>query len=384
MTSSSFNHGGTMFFTQAPPLMSTNISAPQGPSHIQPQTQYHQFHSNRAFENSNRQQFHPSPQFQSNHTSNFQYSPQFGSEQLSTPSITSPISFQSQTEDVHADLPPRFRRPKARDYENRFTQARPLSGDFDCLHNNQHVSSSSSSSTNANLRYNHDHRSQPRPQSFYGFSSKGSSVDNIARPSNNRHRYSRNSNNNGNTNLPLSAYMNTDDSTYQNESQNHFNNHWNNSQVRRRVSNPQRLTQAEKHKFPLSLYDPRQYGFTTSTQKRNENNQRFNGEGEKAKNSTDIDLIDEWWEDNDPDLARIEKNRKNQDLQQATNIATSANAVNDSGNSSLSTSIHLKESTLDDDENNFSTRDVTSPPSDLSTTDSKKKNISYLNKFKKI
>ncbi|CAF1553043.1 unnamed protein product, partial [Rotaria sordida] len=45
-------------------------------------------------------------------------------------------------------------------------------------------------------------------------------------------------------------------------------------------------------------------------------------------------------------------------------------SYDDNGNSSLSTSIHLKESTLDDEENNISTHDVISPPSDVSTTDS--------------
>ena len=119
-------------------------------------------------------------------------------------------------------------------------------------------------------------RSQLRPQSFHDF------------PSNHR-----------NQRFALSAYLNPDESSFH--------------QPRRRPMAQQRISSHDKHQFPLSLYDPRQYEIDTSTLTSNEN---------------------------------------------------------DSGNSSLSTSFHLKESTFDD---------FTSLPSDVSTSDSKKRKEKFKN-----
>ena len=154
--------------------------------------------------------------------------------------------------------------------------------------------------------------------------------------------------------------MNTDDSSYQNE-----NHHWGPSYQRRRTY------QQDKHQFPLSSYDPRQYGFNNNNnnnnhQRRNEFNNRTNANrhninNKQINNSNDIDLIEEWWEDDNTELIGTNQPTINIDSQITTTT------VDDSGNSSLSTSMHLKESTLDDEENNISIN----PPSDVSTTDSK-------------
>jgi hypothetical protein len=84
------------------------------------------------------------------------------------------------------------------------------------------------------------------------------------------------------------------------------------------------------------------------------NNSRTNNND--VNDSNDIDLIEEWWEDNNTELIETD---------QSTNAKTTI-IVNDSGNSSLSTSMNLKESASDE----FSTNDFINPPSDVSTTDS--------------
>jgi len=184
-----------------------------------------------------------------------------------------------------------------------------MSGDFERLHNS------------------HYSRFQFRPQSFYDFSRSSN---------NNNNRYQPNNNN---PSLPLSAYMNTDDS-------------FKGTTYSRRRSTQQRPYHQDKHQFPLSSYDPRQYGFNNNTQKRNDINNRSNTNRQSMNNNNnevDIDLIEEWWEDNNTDLIGID-----------TSIKTTT-TVDDSGNSSLSTSMNLKETTLDD---------FVNPPSDVSTTDS--------------
>ena len=322
-----FNGNGTVYFAQPSPQM------PPGPSSSQPsQTHFHQYHPTRTFENSNRHQFHHPAQ-------------------LSNPSaFTSHI--HQQQEDPSVDLPPRFRRLKQPDQENKYPQQRPMSGDFERLHN-------------SSSRFNNDHRFQSRPQSFYDFSSQQQSNNNFFRPpntNNNNTRYQRNTPNNS---LPLSAYMNTDDSSYQNENINNNNNHWGPSYQRRRTYHQ------DKHQFPLSSYDPRQYGFNNNYQRRNEfnnrtNSNRHNINNKQINNSNDIDLIEEWWEDDNTELIGTNQSTINIDSQTTTTATTTT--VDDSGNSSLSTSMHLKESTLDDEENNISIN----PPSEVSTTDSKK------------
>ena len=165
--------------------------------------------------------------------------------------------------------------------------------------------------------------------------------------------------------------MNTDDSSYQNENINN-NNYWGTSYQRRRPPQQQRTYHQDKHQFPLSSYDPRQYGFNNNYQRRNDFNNRSNSNRRNINNnnrindSNDIDLIEEWWEDDNTELIGTNQSTINIDSQITTTT------VDDSGNSSLSTSMHLKESTLDDEENNISTNDFISPPSDVSTTDSKK------------
>jgi hypothetical protein len=352
--SSPFNGNGTVYFAHPPPPI------PTGPPSSQPsQPHFHQFHPTRTFENSNRHQFH--------HPSHFQSSPVFQPSpppQLSTPPSSTSHVHQQQDESS-ADLPPRFRRSKNPDQENKYSQQRPMSGDFERLHN-------------SSLRLNNDNRFQSRPQSFYDFSSQQQSNNNFFRSSNNNNnnnRYQRNVNNNNNS-LPLSAYMNTDDSSYQNENTGN-NNYWGTSYQRRRPPQ-QRTFHQDKHQFPLSSYDPRQYGFNNNYQRRNDFNNRSNNNRRNINNtqingSHDIDLIEEWWEDDNTEL--IGTNQPNITIDsQITTTAT----VDDSGNSSLSTSMHLKESILDDEENNISTNDFISPPSDVSTTDSKQRFLSEL------
>lgn len=384
VNSSAFNSPGPVFFTQAPPLMSTNAPPSQGQPLLQPQPQYPTYHPSRGFENSNRSPFqHHSPFQTPTIFQNTAQMPQsITSVQYISPSTSSNgISAQTKVDDlsVDAQAPPRFRRLKGQDYENRYTNSRPMSGDFERLTNTQN--SSSSLSSNVNLRFNHDQRCQSRPQSFYGFSSKGSTFNNFSRPSNNYHRQQRVNTNNGNTSLPLSAYMTDEDPSYQSDAQNH--QHWNNNIHARRRTLNLRSAQQERHKFPLSCYDPRQYGFTNGNKKRNEVNQNSNGERKFLNESDDIDLIEEWCEDNDKELSCQDQTSVKNDSESiippsitTTTISTgtmttSAANANDSGHSSLSTSIHLRESALDDDDNNPSSRDIVSPPSDLSATDSK-------------
>lgn len=187
-----------------------------------------------------------------------------------------PFHFVPLVPRPHDDLPPRFRRLK--DHDAQAAHSRPISGDFE--------------------------RSQVRPQSFHDFSSN--------------HRSSRFAN----KSLPLSAYLNPDDASHQ---------------QRRRPTNPPRISQQEKHQFPLSLYDPRQYGFDHADEH-------------------DEPIEEEWWQETPSETETK---------------TTKTTNVDDSGNSSLSTSIHLKESNFDDEENNLSTNDFTSLPSDVSTSDSK-------------
>jgi hypothetical protein len=346
--SSPFNGNGTVYFAHPPPPP----SMPNGASSSQTiQPHFHQYHPTRTFENSNRHQFH--------HPSHFQSSPAF---QPLPPaqSSTSTSYVHQQQEDSSVDLPPRFRRLAKPDQENKYSRQRPISGDFDQLHN-------------SSSRFNNDNRFQSRPQSFYEFSSQQQSNNNFFRSSNNNNnnnnRYQRNNNNNNNS-LPLSAYMNTDDSLYQNENVNN-NNYWGTSYQRRRTTQSRTYHQ-DKHQFPLSSYDPRQYGFNNNYQRRNDFNNRTNSNRRNINNtrihdSNDIDLIEEWWEDDNTELIGTDQSTINTDSQIATTTT-----VDDSGNSSLSTSMHLKESTLEDEENNTSTNDFISPPSDISTTDSKK------------
>ena len=340
---SSFNANGTVYFTHAPPLMPGTAPNTQGPPNSLPsQTHFPPFHPGRTFENSNRHSFHQPAHFQP--SSSFQM----------------PHPLQVPSEDTPMDLPPRFRRGKPQEYENHFSQPRPMSGDFDRFRNGQYPSS------NYTSRPNNDHRAQTRPQSFYDFSSpspaNNNNNNNFLRSSNNA-RFQRNNSNN-NTSLPLSAYMNAEESSsYPNDNGNRHQQ-WGTSYARRRPVNQPRTYQQDKHQFPLSSYDPRQYGFATPNGKRTDPSQRAHPHG---KGPSDIDLIEEWWEDNNNN-----NNSEVMGTEQVTATVESqpATAVNDSGNSSLSTSINLKESTLDDEENNLSTNDFISPPSDVSTSDS--------------
>jgi hypothetical protein len=286
----SFNGNGTVYFAHPP------------------QTHFHQYHQTRTFENSNRQQFHLPP---------FQTSPIF------QPPLPQPLP--TSNENSSTDLPSRFRRVKNLDQENK---QRPISNDFERLHNS-HPS-----------RFNNDTRFQVRPQSFYDFSSNNNSFR-----SSNNNRYQRN--NNTNTSLPLSAYINTDDSLNE--------NHWGTTHQRRRGIQPRTYHQ-DKHQFPLSSYDPRQYGFSNNSPRQDDfNHHRFNTNRRPMNNNrhnNDIDLIEEWWEDNNTELIGTNP---------SINTDTKTTAVVDSGNSSLSTSMNFKETTLDD---------FVNPPSDVSTTDS--------------
>jgi hypothetical protein len=297
------------------------------------QTHFHQYHPTRTYENSNRHQFHLSPIFQP-----------------PTP-VSSTLHNQQQQEMSPTDFSPRFRHLKNPDYENNLSQQRPMSGDFERLHNSHH-----------------SRGVQLRPQSFYDFSSHQQSNNNnhFFRSSNNN-RYQRNNNNN--TSLPLSAYMNTDDSLNQNGNMSNNNNHWSTSHQRRRPVQQQQQQQPrtyhqDKHQFPLSSYDPRQFGFNNNYQRRNDFNNRSNANrrnvnsihnnNNRTNDPNDIDLIEEWWEDNNTELIGTNPSILNSDLKITTTIV-------DSGNSSLSTSMNLKETATDE---------FVNPPSDVSTTDS--------------
>ena len=295
------------------------------------QTHFHPYHPTRTFENSNRHQFHLSPIFQP-----------------PTP-ISSPLN--NQQESSPTDFVPRFRHLQTPDHENKLSQPRPMSGDFERLHNSHH-----------------SRGFQIRPQSFYDFSSQqhqqsNNNNNNHFFRSSNNNRYQRNNNNN--TSLPLSAYMNTDDSFNRNE--NNSNDQWTTSHQRRRpVQQQQRTYHQDKHQFPLSSYDPRQYGFNNNYQRRNDFNNRsnanrrptnnmHNNNNNRTNDSSDIDLIEEWWEDDNTELIGTNPSTLN------SNSTITAGTVNDSGNSSLSTSMNLKETSSDD---------FVNPPSDVSTTDS--------------
>ncbi|CAM4750007.1 unnamed protein product [Rotaria magnacalcarata] len=363
--SSSFNGNGPIYFAHPPSPMS---SGP--PSSQTSQSHFHQYFPTRTFENSNRHQFHHSSQFQ---PLSMCQPPVLPPTQLSTPSSSTSHAHQEQ-EDSSVDLPPRFHRLQQTDQENQYSKQRPMSGDFEHLHK------SSSQLSN-------DNRFQSRPRSFYDFSSQQQVNNNFFRSPNNNNHYQRNNNNNHNNNtntntnnnnsniLPLAAYLNTNDRSYQNENINNHN-YWGTSYQRRRTTKPRTYHQ-DKHQFPLSLYDPRQYGFDNNYQRKNDSNNRPKSNRRNINNSAvndsnDIDLIEEWWEDDNTELIGIDQSTANIDSQIAT-AATKliTTTVDDSGNSSLSTSIHLKESVLDDDdENNTSTNDFISPPSDVSTTDS--------------
>jgi hypothetical protein len=362
--SSPFHANGTVYFSQAQPLLATTLAPSQGP----PQAHYHPYHPTRTFENSNRQQ---QQQQHHHHLAQFQASPLF---QLSSPppsSSSSSSHFQLTSEDVCIDLPPRFRPFKAQDNEKRLTYSRPMSGDFDRSHANHY------SSSNPVTRFNKDRHSQSRPQSFYEFSSQSNQGFSRSTVHN---RYQRH-NNGTTTNLPLSAYLNTDDVS---DSNDHFyavhgNNgnrqpqHHHNgctSYARRRLVNPQRTHHQEKHQFPLSSYDPRHYGLSNTQTKRDEVNHRSNlgnADHNDSNDADDIDPIEEWWEDNNVELVDNDRSTRQNDSQ------TTMTTVNDSGNSSLSTSINCKESILDDDdddENNPLGNELMSPPSNNSTSDS--------------
>lgn len=329
--STAFNSNGTVYFAHPPAPMSN-----MPPTAQSAQGHFHQYHPTRTFENSNRQQFH-------------YQTPSSTTQNITPSSSMNHIQQQQQSE----DLPPRFRRLVKTD------QQRPMSGDFERFHHTP--------------RHNPENRFQSRPQSFYDFSSHHLSNSNSFRSSNNNNnntnnpnsnRYQRN--NNPNT-LPLSAYMNTD--THENE---HFNsnNSWGTTYQRRRNNQQQQQrSYQDKHQFPLSSYDPRQYGFHNNYSRRNEFNNRTNSNRRNPNQidqNNDIDLIEEWWEDDNTELIGT-----NQTTTTTTNNDSKV-TIDDSGNSSLSTSIHLKESILDDEEHNTSTNDVISPPSDLSAADSKR------------
>ncbi|CAF1146429.1 unnamed protein product [Adineta steineri] len=360
---SPFNGNGTVYFAHpAPPPSSSSQQPP--PS----QTHFHQYHSARTFENNNRHQFQiPS----------FQTSPIFQPQQQPPPAVLSTSNNYQQQETSPTDVTPRFRHIKTPEHENRPSQTRPMSGDFERLHNSHHLSSTRFNNNNNN------HRFQARPQSFYDFSSNNNNnnQNNFFHSSNNN-RFQRNNNNNNinnnNTSLPLSAYMNTDESLNENENMNNNNTHWGTSSYQRRRSiqnqqqqqhqhqqQQQRTYHQDKHQFPLSSYDPRQYGFDNNYQRKNNFNNGINTNRRNLNNnrntndmnnSNDIDLIEEWWEDNNTELIGTNQSITNTDMQ-----TKSTTVIDDSGNSSLSTSMNLKES-ISDDFNN--------PLSDVSTTDS--------------
>ena len=253
--------------------------------------------------------------------------------QFPHPIFSSPLPQQTLstgTDNSSTDLSSRFRHLKAQEHENK---PRNISiNDFERSHSNPYASTT---------RFNHEHhRFQFRPQTFYEFSSSNTLNNNNFSRSSNNYRYPKNNNN---ASLPLSAYMNTEQSF--NTDENRPNNHWTTTAMhsRRRIipqqQQQQRPYHQDKHQFPLSSYDPRQYGFNENSSKRNNLNNRSNtnkidqGNSQLEGNSNEIDLIEEWWEDDNADLIGTE-----------TKVTAT---VNDSGNSSLSTSMNLKEITSD-------------------------------------
>ncbi|CAF1624600.1 unnamed protein product, partial [Adineta ricciae] len=313
--STPFNGNGTVYFAHP----ATPMAAAPPPSAQSSQTHFHQFHPTRTFENSNRHQFHHSSHFQSSPV--FQPTPPVPPAQILTPSSSSSHIHQQQ-DNSSMEIPPRFRRLKRTDQENKYSQSRPMSGDFDQIRN-------------SSSRFTNENRYQSRPQSFYDFSSEQQQQQ----PSNNFFRSSSNNNsnwsnryqrNNNNTNsLPLSAYMNTDENSYSNE-----NSYWGTSTYHRRRSNQQqRNYHQDKHQFPLSSYDPRQYGFNNNYSRRNDfnnrsnsnrrlnnNNNNNNANSNRIDDSNDIDLIEEWWEDDNPELIGTNQTQTNLDSQTTTTV----------------------------------------------------------------
>lgn len=264
--------------------------------------------------------------------------------QYPLPIFSSPLPQQAMStgnENSPTDLSSRFRPFKPSDHEPK--SFRPMSNEFERSHSNPY---------SPTTRFNPEHhRFQFRPQTFYDFSSNNVNNNNFSRSSNNhRHPKNNNINTNNNPNLPLSAYMNTNESSLATDD-NRQSNHWTTINSRRRTLQPRPYHQ-DKHQFPLSSYDPRHYGFNENSSKRNQLNNRWNANQTHSHANEDdghiqeIDLIEEWWEDNNTDLIGTESK---------VNPTTTTTTVNDSGNSSLSTSINLKETTSD-----ISTTDSTS------------------------
>ncbi|CAF3642604.1 unnamed protein product [Rotaria socialis] len=367
---SPFNGNTTIYFAHPTP------STINGSNSSQTSARFHQYHSTRSFENSNHHHHQQQQQQQQQQKQQFNL-PSFQSAsifQSSLPrpqlSISSTSNNHQEQESLSTDFSSNYRR-LTHDQETKLSQQRPMSGDFERLQNTYPSSTS---------RFNNDHCFQSRPQSFYDFSSNqqiNNNNNNIFRSSNNS-RYQRNNtatinnnnSNNNNTSLPLSAYLTTNELLDENDNKKHNNNnnHWGATNPRRRPTQ-QRPYQQDKHQFPLSSYDPRQYGFNNNSQQRNDFHNRSNTNRRNVNNnrnnnnielnsSNDIDPIDAWWEDNNSELIGTEK--------PVLDTNSKAKTVDDSGNSSLSTSMNLKESTLDD----MSTNDFVNPPSNVSTTDS--------------
>ena len=284
-----FNGNGTIYFAHPHPSSMNQGPPPPPPAH------FHPFHPTRTFENSNRQQF--------------THLPHFSPSNMFQPSTFLPPSNSSM------DGPPRFRHVTGAEQEHPSGPSRPISGDFERLGNSSQP------------RSNQDQRFHSRPKSTYEFSSGSNPIN---------HRYPRN-----NHSLPLSAYMNADDSSNSTAPVN-YEKQWNTSYQRRRGA-PQRLYNHDKHQFPLSSYDPRQYGFNNNSQRRQEFTNRGNTNRRPLNNSrapnsslndsNDIDLIEEWWEDDN-----------NTQL-----IGTKPTTLDDSGHSSLSASlVNISESTSND------------------------------------
>ena len=350
---SSFGGHDAVYFNHLPPSITADPPSSQTSAHFY---QY-PYHPTQVFETSNHHPFR---------RSHFQTSSIFPSPLLQ-PSVTvSSASTNNQEQEVSSKgLPPRWYHLNTSDRENKLFQQRPASDDFEYLHNTHHLQSS---------HHSHDNCYQSSPQSYYDFSSyqqPNNSHNNSFRLLNNN-RYQRNNNNNNNTSLPLSAYMNIDHSPNYSNIIKYSNNNHRETSHQKRWSNQQRTRYQDKHRFPISSYDPRQYGSSNNYQRRNGrhnqsnlnrrninndcNNNNNNNRGSNASNNTD--LIEEWWEDTSTELTETNLSILNTDSKTTT--------LNDSGNSSLSTSMHLKESTFDD----LTTNEYVNPPSDVSTTDS--------------
>jgi len=134
------------------------------------------------------------------------------------------------------------------------------------------------------------------------------------------HRPQQQQQRNQTTSLPLSAYMNTDDNEYSSNQK-------------------RRTTRTSQHQFPLSSYDPRQYGFHRRT------NQR-------RPTTKNVDLIEEWWEDDNAEL-----------------IGTTVKTNDDSGHSSLSTSTNYIQESSHCENQQSKLNDSTQSSTDSSTSD---------------